>query len=406
MKKQRILAMLIAVMTLLTGLTMPIHAEDTLALTLTDNVQEGHSLSVGDTVTYSVTVTENSGGFCVGSFFFLPSDNLQYVSSTVLDEDFEAKPVLSGDYAGAYGSLHLDTPDVTETDITLCTMTFRVVGLGEATVRFHPFDVRNSSTLKEIVNVSITPDATTHTITTPDKPTILTESLKNGVLNKAYTTNLTTDFAIDLDTSALVWEVSDGELPAGLELLNDGTLTGTPTEFGSFTFSVTLTLLETVVSEEKELTLTILEKPQKLELTDESTYTIDEEDGYLRNVVAETTLADLLANFLNPETVKVFNAKGNEITDSAAFIGTGATVRLMDGDEAVDSVTVVVRGDVYSDGKITVFDYANIRGFYLKTVELSGAMLEAADVYSDGKITVFDYANVRAHYLKTYNIYK
>ena len=405
MKKQRILAMLIAVMTLLTGLTMPIHAEDTLALTLTDNVQEGHSLSVGDTVTYTVTVTENSGGFCVGSFFFLPSDNLQYVSSTVLGEDFEAKPVLSGDYAGAYGSLHLDTPDVTETDITLCTMTFRVVGLGEATVSFYPFDVRNSSTLKEIVNVSITSDATTHTITTPDKPTILTESLKNGVLNKAYTTNLTTDFAIDLDTSALVWEVSDGELPAGLELLNDGTLTGTPTEFGSFTFSVTLTLLETVVSEEKELTLTILEKPQKLELTDESSYTIDEEDGYLRNVVAETTLADLLANFLNPETVKVFDAKGSEITDSAAFIGTGATVRLMDGDEAVDSVAVLVLGDVDGNGIIGTRDYQRVRAYYSGTYELTGIALEAAKVSGRDEVGTLDYQRIRRHFNGDYNIY-
>ena len=406
MKKQRILAMLIAVMTLLTGLTIPIHAEDTLALTLTDNVQEGHSLSVGDTVTYTVTVTENSGGFCVGSFFFLPSDNLQYVSSTVLDEDFEATPVLSGDYAGAYGSLHLDTPDVTETDITLCTMTFRVVGLGEATVRFYPFDVRNSSTLKELVNVSITPDATTHPIATPDKPAILTESLKNGVLNKAYTANLTTDFAIDLDTSALVWEIADGDLPEGLELLNDGTLTGTPTESGSFTFSVTLTLLDTVVSDEKELTLTILEKPQKLELTDESTYTIGEEDGYLRNVIAETTLTTLLGHFLNPESIKVFDAKGNEITDGSAFIGTGSVVSLMDGDEALDSVTVVVLGDVDGDGIIGTRDYQRVRSYYSGDYELTAAAFEAAKVSGRDEIGTLDFQRIRRHFKGTYNIYE
>jgi len=403
MKKQRILALLTAVLTLFTCLVMPIHASGSLSLTFADDVQEGASLSLGDAVTYTVTVTGNEGGFCVGTFFFLPSDNLQYESATLLGEEADAKQAIDGENAGAYGLKCFSTENMTVTDTVLCTMTFRVVGLGDATVRFYAYQLIDSAV--ESVEVQVAPDTLTHPVATPDKPSVLTESLKNGVMGKAYTAVLESDFSADIDSEDLSWEVTDGTLPAGLELLNDGTLTGTPTEFGTFTFSVTFSLFDSIASDAKELTLTILEKPQKLELTDESTYAAGD-DGYLRNVVAETTLSALLGNFLNPENIKVFDAKGNEITDSAAFIGTGAVVSLMDGDEAVDSVTVVVRGDVYSDGKITVFDYANIRGYYLKTVELTGAMLEAADVNGDGKITVFDYANVRAHYLKTYNIYK
>ncbi len=404
MKKQRILALLTAVLTLLTCTVIPINAVgSSLSLTFADDVQEGASLSLGDTVTYTVSVTANEGGFCVGTFFFLLSDNLQYESATLLGREANAK-LATDDNEGAYGITYLVTEPFTASDVVFCTVTFRVVGLGDATVRFYTYQLIDSAV--ETVEVQIAPDTLTHPVATPDKPAVLTESLKNGVLGKLYTVVLESDFSADINPDDLSWEVTDGSLPAGMELLNDGTLTGTPTEFGTFTFSVTFSLFDSIVSDAKELTLTVLEKPQKLELTDESTYAIGEEDGYLRNVVAETTLSTLLGNFLNPESVKVFDAKGNEITDSAAFIGTGATVSLMDGDEAVDSVTVVVRGDVYSDGKITVFDYANIRGYYLKTVELTGAMLEAADVNGDGKITVFDYANVRAHYLKTYNIYK
>lgn len=404
MKKQRILALLTAVLTLLTCTVIPINAVgSSLSLTFADDVQEGASLSLGDTVTYTVSVTANEGGFCVGTFFFLPSDNLQYESATLLGREVSAK-LATDDNEGAYGITYLETEPFTASDVVFCAVTFRVVGLGDATVRFYTYQLVDSAV--ETVEVQIAPDTLAHPVATPDKPAVLTESLKNGVLGKLYTAVLESDFNADINEKDLSWEITDGALPAGLELLNDGTLTGTPTEFGTFTFSVTFSLFDSITSDAKELTLTVLEKPQKLELTDESTYTIGEEDGYLRNVVAETTLSALLGNFLNPESVKVFDAKGNEITDSAAFIGTGATISLMDGEEAVDSVTVVVRGDVYSDGKITVFDYANIRGYYLKTVELTGAMLEAADVNGDGKITVFDYANVRAHYLKTYNIYK
>lgn len=405
MKKQRIFALLTAVLTLFTCMVMPIHATSSLSLTLTDNVSEGASLSLGDTVTYTVTATGNEGGFCVGTFYFRPTENLQYESATLLGENADAKQAIDGENAGAYGLSFLEKDPCTVSDTVICSMTFRVVGLGDATMRFYAFDLKDSALASVEVQIAPT-DTLTHPVATPDKPAVLTEGLKNGVMGKLYTVVLESDFSADINPDDLSWEVTDGSLPAGMELLNDGTLTGTPTEFGTFTFSVTFSLFDSIVSDAKELTLTVLEKPQKLELTDESTYTIGEEDGYLRNVVAETTLSALLGNFLNPESVKVFDAKGNEITDGAAFIGTGATVSLMDGDEAVDSVTVVVRGDVYSDGKITVFDYANIRGYYLKTVELSGAMLEAADVNGDGKITVFDYANVRAHYLKTYNIYK
>jgi len=403
MKKQRILALLTAVLTLLTCTVIPINAVgSSLSLTFADDVQEGASLSLGDTVTYTVSVTANEGGFCVGTFFFLPSDNLQYESATLLGREANAK-LATDDNEGAYGITYLVTEPFTASDVVFCTVTFRVVGLGDATVRFYTYQLIDSAV--ETVEVQIAPDTLTHPVATPDKPAVLTESLKNGVLGKLYTAVLESDFNADINEKDLSWEITDGALPAGLELLNDGTLTGTPTEFGTFTFSVTFSLFDSIVSDAKELTLTVLEKPQKLELTDESTYTIGEEDGYLRNVVAETTLSSLLGNFLNPETIKVFDAKGNEITDSAAFIGTGATVSLMDGDEAVDSVTVVVLGDVDGNGIIGTRDYQRVRAYYSGTYELTGVTLEAAKVSGRDQIGTLDYQRIRRHFNGTYNIY-
>lgn len=400
MKKQRILALLTAVLTFLTCMVMPIYATSSLSLTLTDDVEKGASLSLGDTVTYTVTITGNEGGFCVGTFFFLPSENLQYESATLLGTATEAK-LASGDNEGAYGMTYLEKEPFTASDIVFCTITFRVVGLGDATMHFYAYQLIDNS----LEPIEVQPDTLTHPVATPDKPAVLTDNLKNGVMGKAYTAVLESDFNADIDADDLSWEVTDGALPTGLALLNDGTLTGTPTEFGTFTFSVTFSLFDSIVSDAKELTLTILEKPQKLELTDESTYTIGEEDGYLRNVVAETTLSALLGNFLNPESVKVFDAKGNEITDSAAFIGTGCVVSLMDGEEAVYSVTVMVLGDVDGNGIIGTRDYQRVRAYYSGTYELTGVTLEAAKVSGRDQIGTLDYQRIRRHFNGTYNIY-
>lgn len=402
MKKQKILAALTAFMTLFTCFVMPIHATEGLTLTLTDNVAEGETVALGDTVTYTVSITANEGGFCAGTFCFLPTENLQYESAALLAEDAEAKR-MDGENEGAYGIKYLQTANMTATDTVLCTMTFRVIGLGDASVRFYSYQLINTDL--DPVSVQIDPDTLTHTVAAPDKPSVVTENLKNGVMGKTYTAVLESDFHAEIPSDDLSWELTGGDLPAGLELLNDGTLTGTPTEFGTFTFSVTFSVFDSVVSDEKELTLTILEKPRKLELTSESTYTVGEEDGYLHQVIAETTLTALLSHFQNPESVKVFDAKGNEITSGTAFIGTGCVVSLMDGDEAVDSLTVVVLGDVDGNGIIGTRDYQRVRAYYSDTYELTGVALEAAKVSGRDEIGTLDYQRIRRHFNGTYNIY-
>ena len=402
MKKQKILAALTAFMTLFTCFVMPIHATEGLTLTLTDNVAEGETVALGDTVTYTVSITANEGGFCAGTFCFLPTENLQYESATLLAEDAEAKR-MDDENEGAYGIKYLQTANMTATDTVLCTMTFRVIGLGDASVRFYSYQLINTDL--DPVSAQIDSDTLTHTVAAPDKPSVVTENLKDGVMGKTYTAVLESDFHAEIPSDDLSWELTDGDLPAGLELLNDGTLTGTPTEFGTFTFSVTFSLFDSIVSDEKELTLTILEKPRKLELTGESTYTVGEEDGYLHQVIAETTLTALLSHFQNPESVKVFDAKGNEITSGTAFIGTGCVVSLMDGDEAVDSLTVVVLGDVDGDGEILAFDYVAVRFDLMNAPPLTGAYERAADADHDGEVLAFDYVAIRRHLMGKTNIY-
>jgi uncharacterized repeat protein (TIGR02543 family) len=67
------------------------------------------------------------------------------------------------------------------------------------------------------------------------KPTITTTILPGGKVEAAYSQKLagTTDSGF-----ALVWSVESGNLPTGLALAPDGTVSGEPTAVGNFTFTV------------------------------------------------------------------------------------------------------------------------------------------------------------------------
>ena len=64
-------------------------------------------------------------------------------------------------------------------------------------------------------------------------PAIVTASLPDGVEGEVYTATLTVT-----GTQPIEWTINDGNLPVGLELSLNGTISGTPTEIGRFNFTV------------------------------------------------------------------------------------------------------------------------------------------------------------------------
>ena len=51
---------------------------------------------------------------------------------------------------------------------------------------------------------------------------------------------------------------------------------------------------------------------------------------------------------------------GNELKNDSA-VGTGTIINIMENDKSLASYTVIIRGDVNGDGKITSSDYVNIK---------------------------------------------
>jgi len=82
-------------------------------------------------------------------------------------------------------------------------------------------------------------------------PVITTASLPDGITNTVYNQTLDATCIVPI-----TWSVSSGSLPDGLTL-NGATISGTPTEAGTFTFTVTAT--NSAGSDTKEFTITVTE---------------------------------------------------------------------------------------------------------------------------------------------------
>ena len=398
MKHRRAAAVFLAVLLTLMSVPLAVFAEAGVVFTFSCSVPENRQPELGDTVTYTVGISQNSG-FCAGTFFFKPSDNLTYVpGSAVLLGNLQEDRVAEGEKAGAYGLIYLEKSDYTSKSDSFCSVSFIVSGLGDISVEFYAYQLINSKLAD--VPYTVTPGKSlTDTVKTPEKPVIKTESLPDGILNMQY------DFMVEADRDDfLSWEVTSGALPEGLTLSDEGMLSGIPTESGSFTFGVRASLTAgNIVSDEKQFTLTVLEAPRKLTPTKSSSYTVS--GGYVTKVVAETKLSDFVGNFETPEYVKVFGSDGKEITDKNAYVGTGCRVSLMNGDNAVDSADVVVLGDISGDGRLTSVDYLRLRAYFGGDYELSGAYLAAAHIAGRDTVTSVDYLRLRAHFSGDYNIY-
>ncbi len=400
MKIRKLMALFLAVAAIAVSLPFSVGAADNnVAFTLSSDIEAGQSPSYGDTVTYTVGITENSG-FCAGTLYFKPSDNLTYESSADSDS-FPCKTVdeaIEGAHAGEIGIVYLSLSDYKGTEDAFCSITFTVTGLGDISLSLDAVGLISAEKNLAPVEYTVTPASLSNTVATPEKPVILTEALPDAVMGYDYQQMLSSDREENIE-----WALSSGALPAGLTLLNDGTLSGKPTEFGPFSFGVRVTFLDAVTSDEKIITLNVLEKPKKLELKEESGYEAAE-DTHLTKTIEKTKLNDLLANFKNSEMIKVFNADG-EVTDPDAHIGTGYKVCLMDGDQPVHTLTVVVLGDLSGDGAVGTLDFIRLRAYFAGTYELDDNALRAARVAGDQNIGTIDFIRLRAYFAGTYDIY-
>ena len=131
----------------------------------------------------------------------------------------------------------------------------------------------------------------------------------------------------------------------------------------------------------------------------EDTITGAEDQKLIEGVEEGTTVQEILNTLKDKQNIKVFDAEGNEVTDTSVLVGTGYTFRYMDGISSVDSAVVLIRGDVTGDGVVNGADMKILMRAILDTgdVVLDQADMIVVDIYKDGMITSNDVALISAH---------
>jgi len=92
--------------------------------------------------------------------------------------------------------------------------------------------------------------------------------------------------------------------------------------------------------------------------------------------------------------VVVKKADGTQITNGT--LATGMQMTITTNGSTVN-YTIVIRGDINGDGKLSAVDYVKLRNYLDGVSSLSGAFLKSADTSKDGKASAVDYVKLRNH---------
>ncbi len=142
-----------------------------------------------------------------------------------------------------------------------------------------------------------------------------------------------------------------------------------------------------------------------LEPSSSSGYTVYREKNYLFGVVGSTSVSSFKGMF-EGQSVSVTDSSGARLMNSA-YIPTGSVVSLLDSSKSVvDSLVVIVSGDIDCDGKVNSTDCAVLKSYFKKTVTLSEASVNAADADGSGVLTATDYIMVKRQVAGTYTVNK
>ena len=139
----------------------------------------------------------------------------------------------------------------------------------------------------------------------------------------------------------------------------------------------------------------IYDPTSQIEETSSSGYVQEQDGRYLNKVAAGTSVSTLKNNLENNNTdLRVFKSDGTtEVT--SGNVGTGYVVKLYSGDVVVDSIIIVVPGDVNGDAKIASTDYIAIKNHIMGSRTQTGCYKLAADANGDGQVKATDYVKVK-----------
>ena len=216
----------------------------------------------------------------------------------------------------------------------------------------------------------------------------------NYTLEEGFTFRLEATVTPEEKSDLMVIWISDDDSIASV--LDDGTVTAN--KAGETTIYA-VTEDDSAIAECK---VTVSKSPN-LSLCFKETATIGlDTAGNLRGIPLKGNTVDFVASQLRntKSSLKFVKADGTVLTGENK-VGTGTKVLLMDGGRELDSLTIVLTGDVDGNGQVNVPDVSKVARFVVGKETPDALQNVAADVNGDGKVN-----NRDAAYLLRYTVGK
>lgn len=260
--------------------------------------------------------------------------------------------------------------------------------------------INNSYTFKIPVYNNM-PDATSLSISNNADNTLSSLSVSDCDLNPSFNSSAT-NYTCNVLSSVNQVTVSANKTSPYSSLTGDGVIV-----LNNSTNEVNI-VVTAANGDKKTYKITI----NKLEPGQESPADIISSLGYnnsnnmISGIELGTDSSNIISNIKNRyslASVQIKDKNGNE--KSSGQMATGDQIIINSNAQTV-TFAVIIKGDINSDGKISISDLAMIKAKLLGTNSLNSIYYEAADINKDGKISIADLAMVKAHLLGTSKIIK
>ena len=137
-------------------------------------------------------------------------------------------------------------------------------------------------------------------------------------------------------------------------------------------------------------------------LTFASNATLVRNDSLLSNIHVGSTVESITSQFTN-SNLTIRDCYGR-VLGASDTVGTGSTISLYDQGVLMETLTLVVTGDVDGNGEVDVTDYMRVKAVILGNSQLSICQFAAADVDGNDRINTTDYLRIKSHLLGSYNL--
>lgn len=232
-------------------------------------------------------------------------------------------------------------------------------------------------------------EETIFTVRDTTKPTvpvvqITGESVDTNTYKGGISINVTPGQDGETGVSETVYTINNGN-----EIKIDSTGKINVTEPGTYVIKV-ITKDKAGNTSEKVVNVTILEKEEDKYISPKGDYIIDTNKNVIKNISTNSTVTEFEKNITGNMTYTIYDAKDNHKKQGTELIKTGDKLITEDGKE----YTLIVKGDVNSDGLCDIVDLSMEKRAIIKSIEFTETQKIAGDINEDKSLDVIDLSNI------------